>query len=45
MAWDTLRRHAKPLSPLTWEPGVFLESWTKPQKQVRAGQGGAGLWG
>lgn len=45
MAWDTLRRHATPLSPLTWEQRVFLESWPEPQKQVRAGQGGAGLWG
>lgn len=45
MAWDTLRRHATPLGPLTWERGCFPESWTKPQKQVRAGQGGTGLWG
>lgn len=45
MAWDSLRRHATPRSPLTWEQGLSLGSWTQPQEQVRAGQGGAGLWG
>lgn len=42
-AGENPRGHEKPLGPLTWEQGLFLDAWTNTKKQVRAGGWGKSL--